>query len=163
MLGLKQYDPACDIYSVGIILYEIYSRKSPYEGEDYREVIRGICNRRVNKRPIIPAETPPKFVDLMKKCWSPDVHYRPQARNMDMMLLDMTVDDAEPLKEEQHIFKKRAGDLLNDIFPKHVADALKKGQKVEPEKHDMVTVIFSDIISFTDISKEIGPEKGTNN
>lgn len=104
---------------------------------------------------------PPKFVELMKKCWSPDAHYRPQARNLDVILLEMSTEDAEPITEDERANKKRAGDLLYDIFPKHVADALKEGKKVEPEKHETVTVIFSDIVSFTDISRQIGPEKGT--
>ena len=66
---------SCDIYSVGIILWEIFARASPYEGENYKEVIRAVCNRRINKRPRIPLEAPPKFADLMKKCWSPDAHF----------------------------------------------------------------------------------------
>lgn len=103
---------------------------------------------------------PPKFVELASKCWSPDAHYRPQARNLDVMLTEMSAEDAEPITEDDRANKRRAGELLYDIFPKHVADALKEGKKIEPEKHDMVTVIFSDIVSFTDISRQIGPEKG---
>lgn len=159
--GEKKYDTTCDMYSVGIILYEIFSRKSPYQGEDYREVMRGICNRRVNKRPVIPVTTPPKFVDLMKRCWSPDSNYRPQARDLDMGFLDMNVTDAEPLEEDQLLdHRKRSADMIYELFPRHVAEAIKKGQKVEPESHDLVTVIFSDIINFTDISRTISPEKG---
>ena len=81
----------------------------------------------------------------MKKCWSPDISYRPQAKGIDMMLMEMSDADAEPLSEDQQreMGKKRSGDLLYDIFPRHVADALKAGQKVEPEHHEMVTVIFS--------------------
>jgi len=70
--GEKEYDTSCDIYAMGIIFYEVYARKNPYDGEDFREVLRKVCNRRVNKRPDIPSSMPPKMVDLMKKCWSPD-------------------------------------------------------------------------------------------
>ena len=131
-----KYTPACDIYSVGIILYEIFSRKTPYFGENNKDVIRGVCNRRVNKRPAIPATTPIKFLDLMKKCWSPDPNIRPLAMSLDMMLMEMTPEDAEP-QVEGH---KQAGDrLLYEIFPKHVVEALKKGQKIDPETHENVT------------------------
>ena len=136
-----KYTASCDIYSVGIILFEIFSRRSPYAGENYKDVIRGICNRRVNKRPVIPEVTPPKFVDLMKKCWSPDVNVRPLAMGLDIILMEMSAEDAEPLNEGQSAEAKRvAGDrLLYDIFPKHVVEALKKGEKVEPETHENVT------------------------
>ena len=66
LMGMSKYTTSCDIYSVGIIIWEIYARKSPFEGEDYKDVIRGVCNRRVNKRPVIPAVTPPKFVDMVR-------------------------------------------------------------------------------------------------
>ena len=144
----QKYTPACDIYSVGIILFEIYSRSSPYSGENYKEVIRGVCNRRVNKRPAIPAAMPPKFVDLTKKCWSPDVNVRPLAMGLDIILMEMRSEDAEPQSEGQGADSKRlTGDrLLYDIFPKHVVEALKKGQKIDPETHENVTGMMNDWI-----------------
>lgn len=78
-----------------------------------------------------------------------------------MGFLDMNVTDAEPLEEDQLLdYRKRSTDMIYELFPRHVAEAIKKGQKVEPESHDLVTVIFSDIINFTDISRTISPEKG---
>lgn len=50
-MGVKQYNTMCDVYSVGIVIWEIYSRTAPYEGEHYKAVIRDVCNRRINKRP----------------------------------------------------------------------------------------------------------------
>lgn len=146
--GETQYNATCDMYSVGIILYEIYSRKNPYEGEDFRDVMRKVCNRRLNKRPDLPATAPPKIADLMKKCWSPDPNYRPQAKELDMLLMDMNPQDFEPLTFEQQagMSKKPTKDMLYEIFPRHIADALKKGEKVEPENHELVTVVFSDIV-----------------
>ena len=43
--------------------------------------------------------------------------------------------------------------------PKHIAEALKAGKKVEPENHELVTIVFSDIKGFTDISRELSPMK----
>jgi len=50
----------CDVYSYGIIIYEIYSGKSPYEGETYTDVVRDICDPAIRKRPPIPTACPPK-------------------------------------------------------------------------------------------------------
>lgn len=37
------------MYSLGIVMYEIYSRQDPYKGENLREVLRKVCDRRVSK------------------------------------------------------------------------------------------------------------------
>jgi len=160
--GETSYNASCDIYSIGIILFEIYSRQNPYEGEDFRDVLRKVCNRTINKRPDIPNTCPPKMADLMKKCWNKDPFIRPLAKVLDANLLEMNMQDAEPLTEEQQSVQRKeraTGDMLYQLFPKHIADALKAGQKVEPENHELVTVVFSDIVHFTDISREISPLK----
>jgi serine/threonine protein kinase len=139
--GQSQYNAQCDIYSIGIILYEIYSREDPYQGEDFRDTLRKICDRRVNKRPAVPATCPPKMAETMKKCWSPDPFSRPQAKDLDTTFLDYNMRDAEPIEPEEAEGRERpTGDKLYELFPKNVADQLKAGQKVEPEQHEEVTV-----------------------
>lgn len=156
--GKTHYNSKCDMYSLGIVFYEIYSRKDPYHGEPFKEVLRKVCDRRINKRPPVPTACPEKIADLMKKCWSPDPFLRPEARELDSILMNMRMQEAEPLLDDQQKVRTTR-DMLNEIFPKHIADALKLGQKVEPEQHDEVTVIFSDIVKFTDISRSISPLK----
>lgn len=106
---------------------------------------------------------PPKIADIMKKCWSPDPFFRPSAKDLDTQFLDMNMRDAEPLttEEQEEARRKRLnkGDMLYELFPKHIADQLKAGQKVEPENHEEVTVVFSDIVHFTDISRALSPLK----
>jgi serine/threonine protein kinase len=163
--GESDYDTKCDIYSVGIILYEIYSRKNPYHGEDFKETLRKVCDKRLSKRPDIPQTAPLKMVDLMKRCWNRDRNFRPTSRDLDITLMDLTASELEPLTDDQQSAdarKRRSGDMLYELFPKHIADALKEGRKVEPEHHDLVSVIFSDIVGFTDISTELGPLKVSN-
>ena len=53
----------------------------------------------------------------------------------------------------------RTDNLLFQVFPRHIAEALRDGRKVEPEHHDMVTIFFSDIVGFTDISATLDPIK----
>jgi hypothetical protein len=53
----------------------------------------------------------------------------------------------------------RTENLLFDVFPKHIAEALRSGRKVEPENHECVTIFFSDIVGFTNISSELDPMK----
>lgn len=50
-------------------------------------------------------------------------------------------------------------ELLESLLPKHAADGLRKGESVTPRIHHNVTMFFSDIVGFTNISKHIDPRE----
>ena len=52
-----------------------------------------------------------------------------------------------------------SNELLEEVFPPHIAKALREGRKVEPESKEIVTIFFSDIVGFTNISATITPLK----
>ena len=117
------------------------------------------CRRYVQRRPAIPEAEPPKIVEVMKKCWSSNPFFRPSAKDLDYILVEIQPKDAEPLVNGQEAFHKKKTTSLYDVFPKHIADALNAGKKVEAESHEMVTVFFSDIVGFTTISQTFSPMK----
>lgn len=63
------------------------------------------------------------------------------------------------MERDMQIHMNRTDNLLYSVFPKHIAEALRQGKKVEPENHECVTIFFSDIVGFTDISSTLDPIK----
>lgn len=156
----SEYTTHCDIYSVAMIIYEIYARQSPFEGEDPRKILPKVCHPRHNKRPPIPVSCPPKMAELMKKCWNANAFFRPQAKDLDYFFAEMKAQDAEPVKTQEEIARelaRRKPASLFDVFPKKIAEALNAGQKVEAETHDMVSIFFSNIVGFTTMTQSLNP------
>jgi len=143
---------ASDVYAFGIILYECYSRKDPYEGEDAREVLAMVADPEVNKRPPIPKDTPPQIASLMEDCLVANPSERPTFEEVDTRLKRVEI---KPAADRTTI-------SLFDIFPKHIAEALRDGKKVEAEHKECVTIFFSDIVGYTDISSTLEPQKVAN-
>ncbi|KAL7549758.1 hypothetical protein ACHAWF_013033 [Thalassiosira exigua] len=148
-----------DVYSFGVILYEVYSRKEPYEGEPYKDVIRMIADPLVNKRPPLPPSCPPPVRLIMTNCLRGSPQFRPTAEELDKELKRLDVATVEPGKVifslQSKKEEKRAQELLYEFLPRHVADQLRNRQKVAPESRDLVTIFFSDIVGFTNISSEL--------
>ena len=58
------------------------------------------------------------------------------------------------LNEKLQLHLTKTDELLYSVFPKHVADALRNGQKVAPENHDIVTIFFCDIGKYYDFKQK---------
>ncbi|CAB9508917.1 Receptor-type guanylate cyclase gcy [Seminavis robusta] len=146
---------ASDVFSFAVVLNEIYSEKDPYEGEtlEEQELLGMIANPAINKRPRIVSTCPKEAVKLIKQCWAADPAGRPTAEDIDLhvKLLDST--------EFAPIGHKTKKQVLYDVFPRHIADALSKGKPVEPEWHESIAIFFSDIRGFTTIASTFSPIK----
>lgn len=53
--------------------------------------------------------------------------------------------------------KKRTDTLLYQMLPKEVAEQLKQNQEVSTEEFVQATIMFSDIVGFTNISSRSSP------
>mmetsp|Transcript_29045 Transcript_29045/g.57788 ORF Transcript_29045/g.57788 Transcript_29045/m.57788 type:complete len:1358 (-) Transcript_29045:61-4134(-) len=148
---------ATDVYSFGVILYEVYSRKDPYEGENFSEVIKMVVDPNICKRPLVPESCPEQVRAIMNECLKHDSKQRPNFADLDVRLKSLDVDKVDPIKTFQE--KKRTDKLLYDVFPRHIAEALRDGRKIDAEVHNVVTIFFSDIVGFTNISTTLEPIK----
>ena len=62
-------------------------------------------------------------------------------------------------KKELENEKKKTDDLLLNILPKEVAEQLKEYGKALPTFYDQSTVLFSDLVGFTQIAEKMTPEE----
>jgi len=70
------FNEKADVYSFGIVLWEILTRQEPFkEFDNYEEFRNAICNRHV--RPVIPPGTHPALKQLIEACWHHDPTKRP--------------------------------------------------------------------------------------
>jgi len=63
-----------DIFSFGMILWEIFSRKEPFEELNPTQALYAIA---VGKRPEIPKDMPDELKDVVIRCWDQDPNMRP--------------------------------------------------------------------------------------
>jgi serine/threonine protein kinase len=74
-LSFNEYSKASDIWSFGIVVWEIITRKEPHTDIDPIEV--GVRIRDEHLVPPIPEDCDPMWRDLMLKCWNTDPEQRP--------------------------------------------------------------------------------------
>jgi serine/threonine protein kinase len=75
VLANEKYAEPADVYSCGIILWELLSRECPYEGMEPIQCAVAVLNRGI--RPDIPNWCPPPFAALISSCVAQEAEVRP--------------------------------------------------------------------------------------
>ena len=71
-----KYDCRVDVYSFGIILWELFTSKLPYEGMPSLSAAAAVVEHGL--RPPLPPDAPPAVTELICRCWAGDPKLRPQ-------------------------------------------------------------------------------------
>ncbi|ELU17132.1 hypothetical protein CAPTEDRAFT_146577, partial [Capitella teleta] len=75
LLQSGQISTKADVYSFGIILWEMLTRLNPYEGSTSFQIID---KTRKGHRPVIPESCPENLESLIRACWAQNPALRPQ-------------------------------------------------------------------------------------
>eukprot|EP01114_Cavostelium_apophysatum_P006560 TRINITY_DN1792_c0_g1_i1.p1 TRINITY_DN1792_c0_g1~~TRINITY_DN1792_c0_g1_i1.p1 ORF type:complete len:683 (-),score=77.64 TRINITY_DN1792_c0_g1_i1:47-2095(-) len=69
------YSTKTDVWSFGVVIWEVLTRKKPFEDKSATEVILGVCNNGLRLQ--TPEGCPPHLASLLDKCFSVDPQQRP--------------------------------------------------------------------------------------
>uniref|UniRef100_A0A3P9M431 Guanylate cyclase n=1 Tax=Oryzias latipes TaxID=8090 RepID=A0A3P9M431_ORYLA len=174
-----------DVYSFGIILQELALLKGVFYIDTHtlipKEIIQGVIRGGVPLlRPSLCFHSHSEELGvLMQRCWCEEPGERPDFNTIKILLrkqhrgygsnildnllsrMEQYANNLEELVEERtqayNEEKRKAEALLYQILPHSVADQLKRGETVQAEAFDSVTIYFSDIVGFTALSAESTP------
>jgi serine/threonine protein kinase len=74
-LAAMTYSMKSDVWSFGIVVYEIVAQSEPHKGEDVLEVALAIRDKGLT--PKIPSDCPGVLRQIMESCWKKDPYERP--------------------------------------------------------------------------------------
>jgi serine/threonine protein kinase len=91
-----KYDERADVFSFGVVMWEVVTRKQPFAGRNFMGVSLDVLE---GKRPQIPNDCPPEFAKVMKKCWHASPDKRPKMEDV-LAFFDRAIgDDTSVLRE----------------------------------------------------------------
>ena len=78
------FDEKSDVYSYGILLWEIYDRGIPWRGLQPMQIMRKVVDK--CERPPMPSGMPDDVRTLLQRCWAPAPNDRPDFQTIASVL-----------------------------------------------------------------------------
>ncbi|KAL9415536.1 hypothetical protein AB3S75_043764 [Citrus x aurantiifolia] len=111
----KPYDHKADVFSFGIVLWELLTGKLPYEYLTPLQAAVGVVQKGL--RPTIPKNSQPKLAELLERCWQQDPALRPDFSEIIEILQQITKEVGEESEERRK--EKSSGGFLSVLRRGH--------------------------------------------
>lgn len=101
------YTEKVDVYSFGIVMWEMVARREPYQGQKGVQVAFAAAE---GMRPEVPATCPENYAGLMQRCWANDPEERPSFKEILTELFEMkkmTDDESANMRSHGNIIRSR--------------------------------------------------------
>jgi serine/threonine protein kinase len=106
VMQFKEFNEKADVYSFGIVLWELLTRKEPFaHHNNYSKFRKAVCQK--HERPEIPEDTEPSLRTLIEQCWAPDPNKRPSFKQIISHLDNVIIDVAVKDKIGRHIWQTK--------------------------------------------------------
>ncbi|CAD6194485.1 unnamed protein product [Caenorhabditis auriculariae] len=185
-LELREEPPGSvegDIYQLGMVIFQILFSIKPFNelSEPIRETLEKICSEK-GLQPCLPecGNFTVRLVSVMQQCWLQRISGRPAlfkisdavAREFEKDLKGTLIDQMIEMVDEysanlEQVVATRTRELdqqmsqtenlLYQLLPKSIADALREGRPTYPEQHHSVSLLVADLCQFTTFCEALIP------
>jgi len=154
ILSFKKYDNKCDLWSLGVIIYQLYTKKPPYSGRAENEILQKINNL---GQSVLDAIKDEKLKDLLSKLLVKDpenrISWKEYFQHSFFSSLDIKIDQYEDVEIIEEI-KDNIYTCVEKAKYKDIFVAVKKIKK-EQLKEDIKEDKCIDEITDEDFQEEI--------
>jgi len=77
LLSTCHLSPSCDLYSFGILMYELAACKQPFAAMTMAQVLYSKATGSIDTHLPFPPNTPPAYIELARHCWAVQPSQRP--------------------------------------------------------------------------------------
>ena len=153
----EPYTAACDVYSFGIVLWEIASRLEPTSGRSPKQIREDTLSGA--RMPLNRREWPSRLCDLIEMCWAHEPSSRPTLPAITATLADIVTDLPEEVKVvDTHSIASGSLVIGRDAM-KEMQTTLLDGAMPRPFVAQRVSVLFARLAPSARLSTALEPEE----